>query len=115
MGWPFGPWTLSAFNCAQKRWSSALCDAVWGPLPLPEFVPPLAEVAPEPPLSIVGELTGWVVAPDGVVKLAEVTVTLPGHQASKRPLPIVVATRVPSLNTKVAADTCEPVEPSAMV
>lgn len=28
MGWPFGPWTPSAFSCAQKRWSSALSEAV---------------------------------------------------------------------------------------
>ena len=63
------------------------------------------KVAPEPPVSIGGELIVWVVVPDGVVKVADVTVALPGHQARKRPLPTVVATRVPSLKTNVAVDT----------
>ena len=64
---------------------------------------------------LAGSQIAWVVVPDGVLKMADVTVERPGHQARKRPLPIVAATRVPSLNTTVAADTSEPVEPSAMV
>jgi len=52
IGRPLGLRTPSAFNRAQKRWSSALCCAICGPVPFPEFIPPAAFV-PEPlyPLS----------------------------------------------------------------
>ncbi len=72
---------------------------------------------PESPAgeSTVGDWIAWVVVPELVVKVAEVTVALPGHQARNRPLPTVVTTCEPSFKTKVAADTPGPVEPSAMV
>ena len=70
---------------------------------------------PEPPVSRGGELIAWFVVPAAVVKVADVTTAVPGHQARKRPLPVVVTTSEPSLNTNVAAVTPEPREPSAIV
>jgi len=83
-------------------------------LPLPGFAA-LPEIESEPPVSRVGEVMGWVDVPDAEVTLADVTVAVPGHHAKNRPLPTVAPTREPLLNVKVAADTPEPVEPSATV
>ena|SRR5215471_4510318 len=104
----------AARRCAQKRRSSARCAAVCGTLPLPGFAA-LPEIESEPPVSRVGEVMGWVDVPDAEVTLADVTVAVPGHHAKNRPLPTVAPTREPLLNVKVAADTPEPVEPSATV
>lgn len=66
-------------------------------------------------MSTAGELIVCVVVPEAEVIVADVMVALPGHQARKRPLRIVVTTRVPSLSARVAADTPEPADPSATV